>query len=293
MSTQIKKKFRLGAWGKTLVMIDWANVHGWFSDPESRNYLGWEVDPKRLFDYLATYKRIIDKRLYHGVELGNKQSEKFGENIKTIGFTFITKKVKWTPVYLNEQNHFKRVIRELFDVLDSIKITNSDIGTKLYDLRQKIESRLNEKEQDFDSDGNIQGAYPPYTPEYQKVYDSTYELIEELDMELKNLNENVKELQKHLLEPVQRRKCDFDVELARDVYNLSNDFKTLILFSGDGDYTALIEDLISKGKKVIVVYAPGHKGEEYDLLSEKLRESGKGYTLFVCTANNLKEDICI
>ena len=120
-----------------------------------------------------------------------------------------------------------------------------------------------------------------------------YGLIEELDVELTELNISIEKLQQHLLEPVKRRKCDFDVELARDVYNLSNNFKTLLLFSGDGDYSALVEDLISKDKKVIVVFAPGHKGEEYFPLVEELQKIGKSSTLFICTVNNIKDSICV
>ena len=158
----------------------------------------------------------------------------------------------------------RKIIKELFDVLDGIKITNSNIATKLYDLRSKIESRLADREPDFDGEGNVQGEYPPYGKKDQNVYDSAYELIEELDTELKKLNISIDDLQKHLAEPVMRPKCDFDVEIARDVFNLSHDFTDLIIFSGDGDFATLAEDLISKGKRVIVVFASGRKGKEYE-----------------------------
>ena len=134
----------------------------------------------------------------------------------------------------------------------------------------------------------MQGEYPPYSPEDAKIYSSTYELIEELDVELKKLNTSIDELQKQMSMPVMRRKCDFDVEIARDVFNLSNDFEHLILFSGDGDYAALVEDLVSKGKRVIIVFAPGHKGREYEELTDK---GVRGF--FLCTANNLKEYISV
>lgn len=257
MTAQDKAKFRLKLQGRTLVMIDWANVYGWFSHPESRNHLGWEVDTKRLFDHLETYDGIIDKRLYHGVEVGNKRSEDFAVLVESIGFSLEKKEVKWTPVYLSEENHFKIVVKNLFNVLDGIKTTNSDIATKLYELRIKIEGRL-------------------------EAYDSAYELIEELDTELKKLNINIEDLQKNLLEPVMRRKCDFDVEIARDTFNLSNDFDQLVLFSGDGDYSALVDDLVGKGKKVVVIFAKGHKGKEYKIQ--------KG--VFLCTVENLKNELC-
>lgn len=269
MTKQDSEKFKFRLRDKTLVIIDWANVYGWFSNPKSRNYLGWEVDQNRLFEHLSAYPEIIDKRLYHGVEIGNKRSEDFGAEAEVIGFTFIKKEVKWVPVYLNEQNHFKRVVKKLFDVLDGIKTTNSDISTKLYELSIKIKSWLTDREPDLDID----------------------DLIEKLDTELKKLNINIEELQQDLLEPARRRKCDFDVEIARDVCNLSSSFDTLILFSGDGDYAALVEDLISKGKKIILVFAPGHKGKEYEPLQESLKSKGKGYALFICTVEHLKDDI--
>jgi len=107
-------------------------------------------------------------------------------------------------VYLNEENHFKIVVKKLFDVLDEVKKTNNDIANNLYTLKDKIE-------------------------------DSAYELIGEQDKKLKRLNDvTIEELQQNLLKPVDRRKCDFDVEIARDVFNLSNNFDTLLLFSGDG-----------------------------------------------------------
>lgn len=269
MNNQTNEKFRFKLKGKTLVMIDWANVYGWFSRPQSRSYLGWEIDPKKLFDYLNTYDEVIDKRLYHGIEIGNKRSEDFGVQIESIGFNFIKKDVKWAPVYLNEENHFKNVVQKLFDVLDGVKVTNSDISTKLYELRIKIKNWLAGRELDFDID----------------------DLVDKLDIELKRLNINIEDLQRNLLEPVMRRKCDFDVEIARDSCNLSSDFETLVLFSGDGDYSALVEDLILKGKKVIVVFAPGHKGKEYEPLVEKIKIKSLSYKLFICTVQHLKVDI--
>jgi len=286
MNNQNKEKFSLRLNGKTLVIIDWANVHGWHET------LKWKIDPKRLFQYIKTYPGIVEQRFYHGVDEDKEWSVEIKKRAEEVGFTVVSKDVKWTPVYLNKQNHFKIVIQKLFNVLDGIKITNSDIATKLYELRGKIESRLAEREPDIDSDGSAQGEYPPYAPEDQKVYDSAYELIEELDAELKKLNLNIDELQQQLFEPVKRRKCDFDVEIARDVFNFSNYFESLILFSGDGDYAALVEDLtINKGKKVIVVFAPGHKGKEYEKITEKSQEKKLNYRLFLCSAKQLKDDI--
>ena len=283
------EQFRLKLRGKTLVIVDWANVHGWSSDPKSRSYLGWKVDPKRLFEYLGTYSEIFEKRLYFGVDTDKDWSKELKITFESIGFNMQSKEVKWVPVSL-DRSHFKKLVKELFDVLDGIKKTNSEIATKLYELREKIESRLGDEEPDFDvgDDGKpyVAGVSPAYAREDGAIHKTTYDLIEELDNELKKLNLNIDELQKHISEPVMRRKCDFDVEIARDTFNLSGDFDQLILFSGDGDYAALVEDLVGKGKKVIIVFAPGHKGREYEELTER---GVRGF--FLCTANNLKEYI--
>lgn len=99
---------------------------------------------------------------------------------------------------------------------------------------------------------------------------------------MRKLNIDITELQASLKEPVQRRKCDFDVEISRDVYNNLKNFETILIFSGDGDYASLAEDLILKGKKVIVVFAPGHKGKEYEDFK---------MGLFLCSAKKLKQFI--
>lgn len=267
--------FKLKLKGDTLVVIDWANVHGWFKD------LKWKVNPEKLFQYLSSYPEVFEQRLYQGIEIGDTRSESFAELIKSIGFTFITKEVKFVPVSL-EKSHFKKIIKELFDVLDVIKITNTEISTKMFDILQKIDSRLGDEDPQYESDGyggvQVTGVFPAYKKEDEVVYNEIYSLLEELDVELKKLNINISDLQINLTRPIRRRKCDFDVEIARDVFNLSSRFDQLVLFSGDGDYSALVDDLISKGKKVVVVFASGHKGKEYK------NQPG----LFLCTVENLK-----
>ena len=268
------EQFRFRSLGKTLVIIDWANVYRW------KDSLGWEVDPKGLFDYLSSYQEIGIKYFY----CSEGALEKLPVGFRQVGFNIQSKEGKFVPVSL-EKSYFKKIIKELFDVLDNIKTTNSEIATKLYELREKIETRLADEEPDFDvgDDGQsyVAGASPAYAPEDAALHKSTYDLIEELDGELKKLNDNIVDLQKHLSQPVMRLKCDFDVEIARDVFNLSNDFEYLILFSGDGDFAALTDDLISKGKRVIVVFGGEHLGKEY-----KVRKG-----LFLCTVNNLRSEI--
>lgn len=49
------------------------------------------------------------------------------------------------------------------------------------------------------------------------------------------------------------RKANFDVEIAIDVVDKHRKFDTLMLFSGDSDFVALINYLHKKGKKAVVL----------------------------------------
>jgi uncharacterized LabA/DUF88 family protein len=255
-----KDVFKFKLRGKTLAIVDWANVYGWFSDPNSKTYLGWEVDPKKLFEYLKSYSEIIDINFYYGEEKDKPKSVAFKSEIESIGYSHKSKDVKWVPASLETTAHFKIIVQKLFNVLDNVKNTNSDLSNRLYELLQKIKGLSTNETQLKEIYGTIEG----------------------LDVDLKNLNINISELQEQLKQPVLRRKCDFDVEISRDIYNNLGNFETIIIFSGDGDYSALAEDLILKRKKVIVVFAPGHKGKEYEDFK---------VGLFLCSVNKLKQFI--
>jgi uncharacterized LabA/DUF88 family protein len=100
--------------GKTLVIIDWANVYGWFEK------LKWEIDPKKLYDYLKSYPEIYDIRFYFGLDESNQKSIDFHKHIKSIGYTLIFKKVKFVPVYLEDQKYLRKIINILHESLDEI-----------------------------------------------------------------------------------------------------------------------------------------------------------------------------
>lgn len=261
--------------GKTLVIVDWANVYGWSKK------LKWEIDPKKLYDYLKNYSEIFDIKFYFGVDSNDKKSKQFQENIKDIGYNLKTKELKWVPVQL-EASHFKKVVKNLFDVLDNVSRKNSEISNKFYELKQDLEKRVEGYEDTIDVDGEpgnpvITGVYPSYDEE---AYNYIFNAIEELDADLKKLNIDVAELQKELKEPVLRRKCDFDCEISLEVLNDLDKFESLVLFSGDGDYAAIVDELIRKQKQVIVVFARGHKGKEFE-------DFKKG--LYLCSVEKLKK----
>jgi uncharacterized LabA/DUF88 family protein len=259
-----KKHFKLKIKKDALLIVDWANVFGWSKS------LGWKICPQKLFNYFNRTK-VIDKRFYYGVEQGQAMSENFKLYIEGIGFTSIFKDVKWTPVLLETQSHLKKIVKDLFNVLDDVKNTNSNISNKLYELTKKVNNLPKI---------SIGSSTTSFSLSNEKELNEIFDLIEELDGDLKNLNMEIGRLQVDLKLPVRRRKCDFDVEIARDVLNNQNNYDTLILFSGDGDYSALVKDLISRNKKVILVFAPDHMGKEYKEIHSKL--------FFACSVGKLR-----
>ena len=74
--------------GEAVVYVDWANVHGW------EKSLKCEIDPAKIFAYLKTYPEVKDVRLYFGTDTHTK-SITFIKTVKEIGYTIITKDVKY------------------------------------------------------------------------------------------------------------------------------------------------------------------------------------------------------
>lgn len=82
--------------------------------------------------------------------------------------------------------------------------------------------------------------------------------------------------------PIYRRKCDFDCEISIDVMKNLNNYDGFILFSGDGDYAALIKEIINNRKQAIVVALKNSMGKEYTDIK-------KG--LFICNVKKFKKFI--
>lgn len=88
--------------GKTTVYIDWANVHGWTKS------LKREVNPKKLFKYLKSYKEVKKIQFYFGTDKHPK-SKNFLLRIKKIGYKVVTKPVKYILVTeIQEKKIYKR-----------------------------------------------------------------------------------------------------------------------------------------------------------------------------------------
>lgn len=58
------------------------------------------------------------------------------------------------------------------------------------------------------------------------------------------------------------RKANFDVEIAVDAMRLKNEYKTMVLFSGDSDFDYLVKILRREGKSVIVISTKHHISKE-------------------------------
>jgi len=69
------------------VFIDWANVYNW------KKSLKRDVDPKKLYKYLKTYKEIEEVRFYFGKDK-HKKSKKFLKDMRKVGYKVTTKPVK-------------------------------------------------------------------------------------------------------------------------------------------------------------------------------------------------------
>lgn len=100
--------------------------------------------------------------------------------IKNIGFDISPKKVKWVPVLLENQSHFKKIVNNLFDILNIIKIRNSEISNNLYKLVSKIKK--------IEEDNNANNR------EVEEIFES----IEDIDYILDRLNIDIDDLKKTL-----------------------------------------------------------------------------------------------
>lgn len=85
------QKLKLKLRGRTAVFIDWANVYGW------KKSLKKEIDIIKFFEELKKYKEIVDIRLYFGKDNHHKSVE-FLENAEKIGYTVVTKPVKYISI---------------------------------------------------------------------------------------------------------------------------------------------------------------------------------------------------
>jgi len=76
--------------GKTLVLIDWANVYGWKDKIEI-------PEIRKIYKYFSNYKKCRQIRFYFGQD-DNDKSKRFLKRVENIGFKLVTKPVKYIRV---------------------------------------------------------------------------------------------------------------------------------------------------------------------------------------------------
>jgi len=88
--------------GETIVLLDWANVYNW------KKSLKREVDPRKLYKYLKSYKEIEDICFYFGKDK-HKKSRAFLKDMKKISYKVTTKPVKYIFVtQIGDQKIYRR-----------------------------------------------------------------------------------------------------------------------------------------------------------------------------------------
>lgn len=79
---------------------------------------------------------------------------------------------------------------------------------------------------------------------------------------------------------IETPKCNFDVEITIDAIRLMEHYDTLVLFSGDSDFSMLLKFLRRNGKKIILFYAG------------RISYSIKNYADLLVNAQKIKSSIC-
>jgi uncharacterized LabA/DUF88 family protein len=85
-----KDQFQLKLKGKTAVFIDWGNVYYW------KDSLKKEIDLRKLYRYLQSYKQVKLVNFYFGTDVHPASKNQIKQAVK-IGLRVITKPVKYLP----------------------------------------------------------------------------------------------------------------------------------------------------------------------------------------------------
>ena len=155
--------------GKTIILIDWANMYA------QQRKLGWQIDVKKMYQYLNTYQEIQRIIFFHGTDNESEKSILFLKQCESIGYEIITKPVKY--------------------------------------IRNK--------------DG------------------STF------------------------------RKCDFDIEISKEMFLGVDTYDHFVLFSGDGDFKCPIEYILEKEKYTTVISGSFALGKEIKIIKEQQKKQIK------------------
>ncbi len=143
----------------------------------------------------------------------NEKSKKFLKKVQSFGYEVITKEVKYLNIFL-ENSNFKEKAKKIDSLIE--------------DLNWPIASAMVE-----DENGN--------------EIDDERIINEDQKIELEEALFNI------IKEPIEIPKCDFDVEITTEIMKHFDDFQTIILLSGDGDFAYPIEECLKNDKQVVII----------------------------------------
>jgi len=216
------------------------------------------------------------------------KEEKFKFKLK--GKTLVC--IDWANVYGWQENldwkiSADKLIEYLLSYKEIFKV-NFYFGTDITKESQDFISSLQKKEEKEERFSVITKEVKYVPVDLDRSYlksriNNIKKTILAMDLRKQNIDgSHVKELENLLSQPLRRRKCDFDIEIALDVFRNLENFDSFILFSGDGDYKPLVQYCIENKKQAIIVAQPGSLGKEYRIIP---------LGLYICNVRKLRDFI--
>jgi len=216
------------------------------------------------------------------------EEEKFKFKLK--GKTLVC--IDWANVYGWQENldwkiSTDKLIEYLLSYKEIFKI-NFYFGTDITKESQDFISLLQKKEEKEERFSIITKEVKYVPVDLDRSYlksriNNIKKTILAMDLRKQNIDgSHVKELENLLSQPLRRRKCDFDIEIALDVFRNLENFDSFVLFSGDGDYKPLVQYCIENKKQAIIVAQPGSLGKEYRIIP---------IGLYICNVRKLRDFI--
>ena len=216
------------------------------------------------------------------------EEEKFKFKLK--GKTLVC--IDWANVYGWQENldwkiSTDKLIEYLLSYKEIFKI-NFYFGTDITKESQDFISLLQKKEEKEERFSIITKEVKYVPVDLDRSYlksriNNIKKTILAMDLRKQNIDgSHVKELENLLSQPLRRRKCDFDIEIALDVFRNLENFDSFVLFSGDGDYKPLVQYCIENKKQAIIVAQPGSLGKEYRIIP---------LGLYICNVRKLRDFI--
>ncbi len=102
------KPFEFHLRGKTLVLVDWANVYGWSKK------MKWEIDPQKLFHFFERMEEVDRSVFFFGRDKHEKSVD-FLKEIQKTGFKVVSKPVKKIPIFIDDSHFWKKLSKAIKD----------------------------------------------------------------------------------------------------------------------------------------------------------------------------------